>query len=236
MPKAQLWVALALVSAVVVALVLLVPRCGEERGAKGPLAAAESSEPAPGAAPSSSAAPWTPRRIAKVDMHTHIDPEIAEPARKFLESQGIGRAINLSGGTPGEGLEDTIAMATLTSGYYVAFVNINFEGIGEPGWGKREVAQLERAKKMGARGVKIAKNLGLRVQFPDGRRVPVDDPVLDPIFDTMAKLNMPLAIHTGDPKAFFDPMGPTNERMDELASHPMWSFADRSLYPTWEGL
>jgi predicted TIM-barrel fold metal-dependent hydrolase len=236
MPKAQIWVAAALVSVVVIALVLLVPRCGEERRAKSPTTSAASTEPASMAAPAGSAAPFTPRRIAKVDMHTHVDPEIAQQARKFLESQGIGRAINLSGGIPGEGLEDTIASATMTSGFYVIFVNINFEGIGEPGWAKREVAQLERAKKMGARGVKIAKNLGLRVQFPDGRRVPVDDPVLDPLFDTMAKLKMPLAIHTGDPKAFFDPMGPSNERMDELASHPMWSFADRRLFPTWEAL
>jgi len=169
-------------------------------------------------------------------MHTHIDSEMAHPARKFLESQGIGRAVNLSGGSPNEGLEDTLGAATASGGYYVVFVNVNFEGIGTPGWAKREIAQLERAKQMGVRGVKIAKNLGLRVQFPDGRRVPVDDPVLDPLFDTMARLHLPLAIHTGDPKAFFDPMGPGNERMDELASHPMWSFADRSVFPTWEAL
>jgi len=84
--------------------------------------------------------------------------------------------------------------------------------------------------------VKIAKNLGLRVQFPDGRRVPVDDPVLDPLFDAMARLHLPLAIHTGDPKAFFEPMGPQNERMDELASHPVWSFSDRTKFPTWQEL
>ena len=179
---------------------------------------------------------WTPRAIAKLDMHGHIDPEVALPARRFLEAQGIGRVVNLSGGWAGEGLEETLQMAKVTSGYYVIFANINFEGIGTRGWAAREVAQLERAKALGARGVKIAKNLGLGVKFPDGRRVPVDDPVLDPVFDAMAKLHLPLAIHTGDPKAFFDPMGPTNERMDELASHPAWSFADRARFPTWEGL
>jgi len=60
--------------------------------------------------------------------------------------------------------------------------------------------------------------------------------VLDPLFDAMARLHLPLAIHTGDPKAFFDPVSPTNERLDELASHPMWSFADRTKYPSWEDL
>src|SRR5258705_9189262 len=156
MSKLQLWVAIAVFGVVVALLVLLVPRSGEERQAKSPSAPSGSA---------ASQAPWTPRRIAKFDMHTHVDPEVAHPARKFLESHGIGRVVNLSGGFPGEGLEDTIAMATATGGYYIAFANVNFEGNDEPNWARREVAQLERAKKMGARGVKIAKNLGLRVAF-----------------------------------------------------------------------
>src|SRR5689334_3827273 len=109
--------------------------------------------------PVSVAPAWTPRAIAKVDMHTHIDPEIALPARRFLEGQGIGKAINLSGGWAGEGLEETLQMSKMTSGYYIIFANINFEGIGTPKWAAREVAQLERVKALGARGVKIAKNL-----------------------------------------------------------------------------
>jgi len=229
-------------------LLLLAPRCGEERGAKAPVAGPSATPPelmasaepeVPTPAPRASALPqppWTPRRIAKFDMHMHIDPDVAVPARAFLEAQGIGGGVNLSGGTPGEGLEDTLAAGRQTNGYFVTFVNINFSGIGESGWAEREVAQLEKAKKMGARGVKIAKNLGLRVAFPDGRRVPVDDPVLDPLFDAMGRLHMPLAIHVGDPKAFFDPMGPNNERMEELASAPSWSFADRTKFPTWEAL
>ena len=53
------------------------------------------------------------------------------------------------------------------------------------------------------------------VPVPEG--LPIDDPVLDPVFEAMGRLKMPLAIHTGDPKAFFEPMGPDNERMEELA-------------------
>jgi predicted TIM-barrel fold metal-dependent hydrolase len=224
-------------------LVLFAPGCrkktaplpGEEgAGAATSASAAASASPAAKEAVKGSA--WTPRAIAKLDMHGHLDPEVALPARRFLEAQGIGRIVNLSGGWAGDGLEETLQMAKVTSGYYVIFANINFEGIGTRGWAAREVAQLERAKALGVRGVKIAKNLGLGVKFADGRRVPVDDPVLDPVFDAMARLHLPLAIHTGDPKAFFEPMGPNNERMDELASHPAWSFADRTRFPAWEAL
>src|SRR5882672_8191365 len=124
MSKVQLWVALTLSAVLAGGLVLLVPRCGEERQPKSPPLATEIEK----------ATTWSPRRIAKLDMHTHVDPEMAVPARQFFESRGIGRAVNLSGGVPGEGLEDTIGAATITSGFYIVFVNINFEGIGTPGW------------------------------------------------------------------------------------------------------
>jgi predicted TIM-barrel fold metal-dependent hydrolase len=204
-------------------LAVLAPRCGEEREKTG-------------AAPAAGSAGWSPRRIPKLDIHTHVENPSAGPARLLLQGQGIGTAVNLSGGAPEAGLEETLAAARASAGFYIVFANVDFEGIGTPGWAEREVAQLERAKTLGARGVKIAKNLGLTLEFPDGRRVPVDDPVLDPLFDAMARLGLPLAIHTGDPKAFFDPMGPSNERMEELRLHPVWSFADRSKYPTWEAL
>jgi predicted TIM-barrel fold metal-dependent hydrolase len=188
-------------------------------------------------APASSArGPFVPRRIPKLDVHTHVDADVMGDAVGFLRAHGIGRAINLSGGRAGEDLEMNLAAARSVGGYFVTFCNPSFEGIGEPGWAEREIAELERAKKLGAKGVKIFKSLGLRVRFPDGRRVAVDDPVLDPLFDAMGRLGMPLAIHTGDPKAFFDPPTPDNERWDELAEHPRWSFADRSLYPSWEQL
>jgi len=235
MVRAGRVLAFLLVAIAVGGLFLLAPGCkkkrtlvSEEKLSSGGVASS--------VAAANSASSWSPRAIAKLDMHTHIDPEIAVPARRFLEAQGLGRVVNLSGGWAGEGLEETLGASKAAGNFYIVFANINFEGIGTAKWAAREVAQLERAKALGARGVKIAKNLGLGVKFPDGRRVPVDDPVLDPVFDAMAKLHLPLAIHTGDPKAFFDPMGPANERMDELASHPAWSFADRTKFPAWEAL
>ena len=46
---------------------------------------------------------------------------------------------------------------------------------------------------------------------------------------------MPVAIHTGDPKAFWQPPGPKNERYDELKAHPEWSFYGEPV-PSWEQL
>ena len=82
--------------------------------------------------------------------------------------------------------------------------------------------------------MKITKGLGLG--YTDGKRqlLAVDDPGLDPVFEMAGKLGMPIAIHTGDPKAFWKPPTPDNERFDELRVHPGWSFFGAPV--TWEGL
>src|SRR5262249_33713722 len=85
------------------------------------------------------------------------------------------------------------------------------------------------------RGLKIPKGLGLGYLDYAHRRIPVDDPELDPVFAAAGELGMPVAIHTGDPVAFFRPATADNERWDELQAHPDWSFYGNG-YPSWEEL
>ncbi|MGE0447840.1 MAG: amidohydrolase family protein, partial [Vicinamibacterales bacterium] len=54
----------------------------------------------------------------------------------------------------------------------------------------------------------------------DGSRLRIDDPELDPIWETAARLNVPVLIHTADPQEFFREIGPDNERFLELALFP----------------
>ena len=84
--------------------------------------------------------------------------------------------------------------------------------------------QVEEQVKLGASGIKIWKNLGLHIKDPQGNLVKVDDPRLDPIFETAASLKIPVYMHISDPVAFFDPIDQFNERIDDLGEHPEWSF------------
>jgi len=86
-------------------------------------------------------------------------------------------------------------------------------------------AGLEQAvKRYGFKGLKIPKVLGLYLKDRDGHRVPVDWPELDPLWDMAGALGVPVAIHTADPRAFWLPPTPANERYEELSLHPRWSF------------
>ena len=103
---------------------------------------------------------------------------------------------------------------------FIVFANINFQGVGEEGWGEKAAKQLEEDVKNGANGLKIYKSLGFSVKDNKGERVAVDDPRLDPIWKKAGELKIPVLIHTADPKPFWDPMDDKNERWLELATHP----------------
>jgi hypothetical protein len=82
--------------------------------------------------------------------------------------------------------------------------------------------ELREAARAGAVGVKVWKNLGLLLRDAAGRRLAVSDPRLDPLWATAGELGLPIAIHTGDPPAFFAPLTDDNPRIEELRKHPDW--------------
>ena len=180
-------------------------------------------------------AKFVPSDIPRIDVHTHIEPGALPRAVALLGAHHIVHLVNLSGGSPGgDGLEETLAEAARV-GHTTVFVNPDFrEAKRGPGYGERMAAKIRIAKQLGARGVKIAKGLGLGHTDAHRKLLAVDDPGLDPLFETAGKLGMPIAIHTGDPKAFWRPATPDNERFDELRVHPGWSFFGAPV--TWEGL
>ncbi|HEY3447433.1 MAG TPA: amidohydrolase family protein [Myxococcales bacterium] len=173
-------------------------------------------------------------RIPKFDAHCHVSPFDLPDAMKLYATQGIVGALDLSGGQ-GEVLDAYLAAARAYDGRVLVSTSISGRHMFMPGWLEHQLAQMREAKAKGARGLKFYKALGLGWGDPDGQRVKVDDPRLDPIFEEAGKLGLVVSIHTGDPKAFFKPMTPDNERWDELSANPDWSFSGPG-YPTWEEL
>jgi predicted TIM-barrel fold metal-dependent hydrolase len=162
--------------------------------------------------------------IPRIDVHTHVSLGASTRAARLLESYGIVYSVNLSGPPPGAGLDDYIADTEVAYRRSVVFVNLPWALCKKPGCGKRLAAELVKAKALGVRGLKITKGLGLAFEGPDGKLLRVDDPSLDPIFEKAGELHLPVAIHVGDPQAFWQEPGPANERNEELSAHPEWSF------------
>jgi uncharacterized protein len=167
-----------------------------------------------------------PRPRAKfpvVDVHSHQpNPMSAADFSRVIagmDQNNLRLLVNLSGGS-GDRLRAGLE-AIRTSKYpdrMVLFANVAFPsgGVG-PGFGAQAARQLEADINAGAKGLKIFKDLGLRVRRSDGSRLKVDDPELDPIWEVCGRLNVPVLIHTAEPQEFFEPIDYKNERWLELA-------------------
>ena len=182
----------------------------------------------------------TPRRtVAKpkfpvVDVHCHWT-EDQDPRRLLaaMDDLGTRSAVNLSGGS-GDGLDRMLAkFRAVAPDRLLVFCNVDFAKVDAPTFAADAVAELERAKAHGASGLKVFKSLGLTVKDSAGKTVPIDDPRLDPIWAACGRLKLPVLIHSGDPAAFFQPVGPANERWVQLKRHPDWSFAGPG-FPTYQ--
>jgi len=86
---------------------------------------------------------------------------------------------------------------------------------------------LEKDHQMGAKGLKVLKEWGLRHRNAVGELIHLDDDAFDPIWEKAGALGMPVLMHQSDPSGFFDPATPENEHYDTLTKYPSWSFADR---------
>jgi len=88
------------------------------------------------------------------------------------------------------------------------------------------ISLLRRHVGLGARGLKLTKELGLHFKDIQGNLIFVDDLRLSPIWDLAAELGVPVLLHQSDPYGFFEPATPENEHYESLVKYPTWCFAD----------
>lgn len=180
---------------------------------------------------------WDPNEPI-VDSHVHVVPTKTGllTALEVFDKVGIGQfAVKSAGYVGSPKYQATRTMADALGDRVRAFANIDWRGVNEPDFAKRQVALLEQAKRDGMVGIKIFKALGLAVRDEKGKLLPPDAPRLAPIFDACGKLGLIVAWHVADPVAFFEPVTPDNERYDELKEAPDWSFHGKD-YPSHDEL
>ncbi len=178
-----------------------------------------------------------------IDIHNHqaymTSPGTLAKLVAEMDKLNMGVMINLSGrGFRGSGDHLERSMDTINRFYpkrFVLFTNVDFSSIDQPDWQARTVKQLEDDVRRGAMGLKIYKSLGMNNRDSKGNRIAVDDPRIDPIWAKCGELNIPVLIHTADPKSFWDPMDANNERWLELKTHPRRQRSETDPAP-WEQL
>jgi predicted TIM-barrel fold metal-dependent hydrolase len=166
-----------------------------------------------------------------IDDHNHLGtgkafltPQRVKHYLDEMDAAGIRTVVDLDG-MWGDALRETLAaLDEAHPGRFLTFAQIDFDGIDDEGWSRREADRLEQSFKMGAKGLKFHKSLGLDYRYKDGKYFMPDDAKMDRIYETCAWYGRPIMIHTADPAAFFTALDKNNERWHELNQHPGWLF------------
>ncbi len=171
-------------------------------------------------------------RYPVIDVHNHVNDARSagrghvppEKVVEIMDDCNIQKIVILTGGW-GENLQRVVdEMVKPYPGRFAVFVQLDWTNLDAPDFGQQMVRQIDDAVARGARGLKITKELGLRVRYKSGKLLTVDDPRLDPIWAECGRLGIPVSIHVSDPEAFFLPFDAANERYEELVDNPEWSF------------
>ncbi len=193
-------------------------------------------------------------RVPAIDCHAHFgysavstagiaqgeEVQFLAPAEELLpvmDRVNLRMMVNLTGGV-GRGLEQSIdRYQTPHPDRFLTFAEPRWSRASAPAYAREQADDIERAHRLGARGLKVLKTLGLylRDRVTSGPLVAIDDRRFDPMWEACGALKMPVAIHIADPEAFFLPIDRFNERFEELNNHPDWSFYGRD-FPSFRSL
>ncbi len=179
------------------------------------------------------------RTVPIVDVHGHINSDAIEKTLAAMDANFLSRVVNLTAGTnaadfaAAKKLFDEKGRSRFILYVNDVYVNLPVE---DPEFAKKCAQAIEECVRLGARGLKVSKTLGLYWKDKAGKIVAIDDPRLEGMWDACARIGIPVSIHSGDPKAFWLPVDEKNERYDELKEHPNWAFGGGKFPPREEVL
>lgn len=92
----------------------------------------------------------------------------------------------------------------------------------DPDFSKNAITQLNDDFAKGAVAVKIWKNVGMELKYPNGKYVMPDDPIFAPIYLDIASHNKTLIAHLAEPDSCWQPPNPDSPDYDYYSKNPEW--------------
>ena len=178
-------------------------------------------------------------RFPVIDAHSHIgrwfsprgewlQPNVPD-LLSVMDANRVHALVNLDGRW-GDELEANLDRYDRAhSDRFATFCHLDWSELLTPGFTERLISSVQRSVAAGAKGLKVWKDLGLHHRDDRGELVLLDDPRLEDVWAAVEELGIPVAVHSADPVAFFDPVDEHNERLEQLIENPQWSFADPSF-------
>lgn len=160
--------------------------------------------------------PQTPVDKAKypvIDVHSHAyvqTPEAVATWVKTMDAVGIEKTVVMVGGT-GKRLDDALALFGAHADRFEVWAGLDLTGSDQPDFTARVIAEIERGYRLGIKGIGELSDKGRGLRGSGGMHV--DDPRMDPIFEKLADLGLPVNIHVGEDQWMYEPMTAANDGM-----------------------
>ena len=136
-------------------------------------------------------------RLKGSELSFEIDPGSTPHRQATLDRRNLAAMVNLTGGVA-QGLESVLdALDRAHPGRFVTFTEPSWNAFTRSDFPSFQAEQIEKAHRLGAKGLKLTKTLGLylRERVTEGPLVTVDDRRFDPMWETAGALGIPVAIH-----------------------------------------
>ena len=153
----------------------------------------------------------TKYHIINIHRHCTIATEAAMQAElEVIDRIGVQTVTILDAGGPDGNLPTWMKLQQKHPDRVIVFMKPSFAKIKEKTFFTDLVRDVEKAAKMGARGVKVWKDIGMSIRDDHDKLLKIDDPRLDPFWEKCGELGLPVLIHTADEKEYWYPLTPNS--------------------------
>ncbi len=101
-------------------------------------------------------------------------------------------------------------------------------------WNEQALQEIKRAMSAGAVAIKVWKNVGMEQKDSAGKFIMIDNPRFDPLLDYLAKNNIPLVAHLGEPKDCWLPLDKMVLHKGYYSQHPEYHMYVHPEYPSYD--
>ena len=159
-------------------------------------------------------------RFPVIDVHSHDFMSNIKTAQdvadwvKTMDTVGIETSVVFIEAT-GQEFENRAKLFLAYQGRFQVWCGLDTKDFDKPGYSQRAAAEVERCFRWGARGVGEISDKGWGFQkerLPRNKRLHLDDPRLDAVWQKCAELRIPVNIHVADHPSCWRPLGPKQER------------------------
>ena len=178
-------------------------------------------------------------KFPAIDFHLHClgSGYTAEATLKALKDAQVRYGVNLFGNRRMEAdLAPVLWDRKKGKSRFLRFFGLDFNRLDDADWADYVRHKMDHDIKLGGRGLKIYKELGLEYRDRGGNLILPDDARLRPVWQAAAERHLPVLYHVADPLRNFVPLGGAYEELKAMDSVGLFRKFGAPGYPTHEEL